>query len=389
MINTELQIGRQRLLVTPGPTNVSDEVRMAALTPDYSHRDPAFREALARITTKLPRLLGGGQTHACVLFAGGGTGAMEAIVSSIRGELLVLVNGRYSERIAEIADRFEIPTRRHYVPELEPPDLGSLARALEVAPAVTHLAVVHHETTTGALLPLRALGELAERYGVRLIVDGISSVGGHDFDLVRDRVDYLSLNSNKCLESLPGLGLVVARTDHLEGLAGAARSFYFDLYAQWKRLQRTEVPYTVPVQVAFALDVALKRLEEETYAGRVERYACTAVYARQQLSGAGFEVAALPPQIRGNVITTMKLPDGIDFRAFHDRLQLDDVTIYSNATTIDSGRFFIATMGAIGNRDVDFAVEALRRAAAEQGIDLAARGGTGDGYVQLIGQTPS
>lgn len=365
--------GRRRLLITPGPTNVSDEVRMAALTPDYSHRDPAFREALARIATRLPRLLGGGETHSCVLFAGGGTGAMEAIISSLRGELLVLVNGRYSERIAEIADRFEIPIRRHHVPERETLDLEGLEQALAAAPSVTHVAVVHHETTTGALLPLRAIGELAERHDVRLIVDGISSVGGHDFDLVRDRVDFLALNPNKCLESLPGLGLVVARTEHLEGLASAARSFYFDLFAQWKRLQLKEVPYTVPVQVAFALDVALRRLEEETYSGRVQRYADTAVYARRQLSAAGFGVMPLPPELSGNVITTVKLPAGIDFRVLHDRLQADDVTIYSNARAIDSGHFFFATMGAIDERDVDFAIECLCRAWAEQGIDLGAR----------------
>lgn len=352
----------RRLLITPGPTNVSHEVRSALLAPDMSHRDPAFRAVLARVTERLSRLLGGEETHSCVLFAGSGTGAMEAIISSLHGELMVLANGRYSERVALMAERFGVPTKRHSLPEREPPDLVGLERALEAIPSLTHLALVHHETTTGALLPLTALGEIAERHGLRLIVDGVSSVGGHDLHLVEDRVDYLSLNPNKCLESLPGVGLVLARNELLDELKGKARSFYFDLHAQWRRLQRREVPYTIPVQVTCALDVAVRRLGEEGYGPRVKRYARIAAYARRALSEAGFDLIELPESIRGNVITTMRLPMGVEFERLHDRLLEDGVTLYSDSATIASGRFFVATMGSITEADVDFAVERLKAA---------------------------
>lgn len=362
----------RRLLITPGPTNVSDEVRSALLTPDMSHRDPTFRAVLARVTERLSHLLGGEETHSCVLFAGSGTGAMEAIVSSLHGELMVLANGRYSERVALIAERFGVPTKRHPLPEREPPDLVGLERAIEATPSLTHLALVHHETTTGALLPLTAIGEIAERHGLRLIVDGVSSVGGHDLHLVSDRVDYLSLNSNKCLESLPGVALVLARNELLDKLEGKARSFYFDLHTQWKRLQRREVPYTVPVQVTCALDVAVRRFEEEGYGPRVERYARIAAHARRALDEAGFDRIELPEPIRGNVITTMRLPKNVEFERLHDRLLEDRVTIYSDSATIASGRFFVATMGSITEADVDRAVECLKAATWERSLESVA-----------------
>ncbi len=365
---------RRRLLFNPGPTNVSEAVRQALITADLSHRDPAFREVLMRVTGELAELLGGAGTHSAVLFAGSATGAMESVVAAIDAGLMVVVNGRYSERIAEIAERCGVETHRFPSPELAPPDLQALDAALAARPGLTHLAVVHHETTTGALLPLTAIGELADRHGLGLIVDGVSSVGGHDFDLRRDNVAFLTLNPNKCLEALPGVGIVVARDSELEALEGKSRSFYFDLHAQWRRLGLREVPYTMPVQVVFALDTALGLLRAEGCAQRVRRYARLRAYARDRLADLGHEPIELPEPIRGNVITTLRLPAGLDFQRLHDRLQDDGITIYSNSAALASGRFFVATMGAIAEPDVDRFVACLEVATREQGVVLAREG---------------
>jgi 2-aminoethylphosphonate-pyruvate transaminase len=368
MAESRIPSNSRRLLFSPGPTNVTAAVRRASVTPDLSHRDPAFRDALARVTTELPDLLGGSGTHSAVLFASSATGAMESVISAIDGGVLVVVNGRYSERIAEIAERCSVATHRLVSPPFAPPDLEAMDTMLTLLPGLTHVAVVHHETTTGALLPLTAIGKIVDRHGLRLVVDGVSSVGAHDLDLRRDRVAFLTLNSNKCLEGLPGVSAVVARDSELEALEGRSRSFYFDLHAQWRRLQSRETPFTMPVQVVFAFAMALQLLRSEGYAQRVRRYERMRAYARDRLAQAGFDPVELPESIRGNVITTLRLPASLDFHSLHDRLQDDGITIYSNAATISSGHFFVATMGAITEADVDTFVLRLDLAAREQGV---------------------
>ena len=356
------------LLFNPGPTNVSEDVREALKTRDICHREPEFTEVLPRVLRNLCGALGGADTHSAVMFVSSGTGCNEAICAAIHGKALVLNNGKYAERIFGIMERLGVDATQLSVPPLEPIDLGLLDEALGREPELTHLYVVHHETTTGVLAPLREIGRLAARHGVLLCVDAVSSLGGHEFDLVEDNIAFCSVSANKCLESFPGVSFVLARTGELEKLEGKSRSYYFDLHAHWKKEREGETPFTPAVQLVFAVDQAIRELVEEGVPARVQRYRNLAARMRTGLTNLGFELQLLPEGLQSNILTAVRLPKGMDYWRVHDKLKERGITIYSDAKTLAGGRFRVATMGALREEDVDWFLENFEEVLREEGV---------------------
>lgn len=356
-----------RLLFNPGPTNTSPEVRAALGMGDFSHRDPEVAEAMERIRRGILSVTGGDRTHACLMFACSGTGATEAILSSVRGKILVIVNGRYSQRLLDIAQRYGIPCRVLTVEPFTAVDPSDVAQALDMDPEISHVAVVHHETTTGMLVPLREIGQVVAERDKLLVVDAVSSVGGHEFDLVADNVAFCSLNPNKCIEGLPGIGIVLARESELARMEGHARTFYLDMHTQWQRAKVGQVPYTMPVQILFALDRAVVNWLEEGVNARIDRYARAARYVRKRLEQAGLTVVHLPEACEGNLITTVEVPARVDFPDVVEQMRDRGYTLYSNLDTVNAGRFFVATMGAIDERQIGEFVDVLSSVLATPG----------------------
>ena len=199
----------KNMLFNPGPTNVSENVRDAIKTKDICHREKEFFEVLLRVNKNIVKVLNGEGTHSAVLFVSSGTGCNEAICASIHGKVLVINNGKYSDRICDILERFKVPMNRLKLPPLEPIDLDMIEKTLQEDKDITHIYLVHHETTTGALAPLRKIGELANKYNKLLCVDSVSSLGGHEFDLKKDNIAFCAVSANKCLESFPGVSFVI------------------------------------------------------------------------------------------------------------------------------------------------------------------------------------
>lgn len=358
------------LLFNPGPTNVHPDVRNALLAPDMCHREAEFSKVLTTVTDNMVRVLNGEGRHGCIPFVASGTGANEAVLAAVHGRLLVLVAGRYSERIVSIAHRLQVPTERLDFPPLEGVDVEKVEERLARDPGITDLFVVHHETTTGVLVPLRELGELAARHRARLLVDGVSSIGGHPFDLVRDNVAFCTVNSNKCLESVPGLSFVIGRTDEIRRTKGRSRSFYFDLHQQWERCAfDRKPPFTAATQLFFAMEVALQRLIAETYDGRVCRYRALRERLVCALTALGLRLVPLPAGRQSNILTLLYLPQGVAYQALHDKMLERGITIYSDQGTIERGMFFLATMGALTAEDVDYFVDHFASALAELGYE--------------------
>lgn len=356
------------MLFNPGPTNVSERVRKAIQTRDICHREPEFFEVLLRLNENIVKVLNGEETHSSVLFISSGSGCNEAICASIHGKVLVINNGKYSDRICDILENYRIPIVRVKNPPLEPVDLEAVEKELKSDKEITHIYMVHHETTTGVLAPLRKIGELAKKYDKLLCVDSVSSLGGHEFDLVEDNVAFCCVSANKCLESFPGVSLVIARTDEIKKLEGKSRSFYFDIYAQWKKEQKGETPFTPAVQLIFALETAVQEFIEEGYAARVKRYQALAERMRTGLKELGFELILHPEGMQSNILTAIKLPEKMDYWRVHDKLKERGITIYSDSKVIASGRFRVATLGHITPKDIDWFLENLKEVMEEEGL---------------------
>lgn len=356
----------KKLLFNPGPTNVSEKVREAIKTEDICHREKEFTEVLLRINKNILKIFNGEDTHSAVLFVSSGTGCNEAICSSVHGKVLVINNGKYSDRICEILEKYKIPINRLKMNSLEPISLDLIEKTLKDDKEVTHIYLVHHETTTGALAPLRKIGELAKKYNKLFCVDGVSSIGGHEFNLKEDNIAFCSVSANKCLESFPGVSFVIGRTEEIKKLEGKSRSFYFDIYAQWKKEQKGETPFTPAVQLIFALDSALQEYLNEGYEKRIERYENLAGKMRKGLQSIGFELILFPKEMQSNILTTIKMQEGLDYWRIHDKLKDRGITIYSDENVINKGNFRVATLGSITESDVEWFLKNLEEVIQEE-----------------------
>jgi len=342
------------LLFNPGPTNVSERVRQRLVLQDMCHREPEVIQEIQELCRKLVTLLNGVGTHEAILFASSGTGCNEAVISSMDGKALVINNGKYSDRLCEILSRYTIPHTRLSFQKSLIIDLKRVEAVLAQEPDITHIVFVHHETTTGVLTPLRELGKLGKQYNKVVVVDAISSLGGHMIDLRKDNIDFCTVSANKCLQSFPGISFVIAKLDRLVALKGKSRSYYFDLYKQWTKGKSGGTLFTPPVQLIFAASEACSELLEEGYENRVKRYARLAEYLRIEICKLGFKLINVPKEVRSNIVTTVKIPNGIDYWVIHDKLKERGITIYSSHEVISQGIFRIATLGNITVDDIDY-----------------------------------
>ncbi|MGQ4516194.1 aminotransferase class V-fold PLP-dependent enzyme [Streptomyces sp. DW26H14] len=343
------------VLLNPGPVNVHDRVRAAVGSPDECHREPEAQELLTTVARKIADVAGGGPGHAAVLLTGSGTAALEAVVSSVLppdGRLLVLDNGHYGERLLRIATAHRIAVDRLEFGWANPIPLDAVERHLTEHPDVTHIAVVHHETSTGMLNPVRELGHLAARHGRSLIVDAISSLGSEELDVVADHVDWCVGTANKCLEGLPGISFVCAPGDRFEALESVpARTFYLDLYANYRAQVVGRTPqFTPALQILRALDTALDLTLEEGVAARKDRYAARARQLREGLERRGIELL-LPADQRANSITNAYLSNGMTYDELHDGLKEFGYVIYATQGK-SAGVFRLANMGQLTETDL-------------------------------------
>lgn len=335
------------ILLNPGPVNVSPRVTAALARGDLCHREPEAYELLARIRERLARAFAPRGGFTPVLVTGSGTAALEMAVTSVlspAGRLVVVANGVYGERIASMAAAARLP---HTVVEGEwtaPPDLAKVEAAVR-EPDVEAIAMVHHETTTGLLNPVAAVGAIARRYGRLVLVDSVSGLAGDALDL--ETVDLVAGTANKCIQGLPGMAFVLARTSVLERLAAhPPRSVYLSLATYAKNA----MPFTPAVQAAYALDEALAELLEEGVDARIARYARAAAQLRAGFADLGLSLV-LPPELRSNSITALRLPAGRSYAALHDGLKARGFVVYEGQGRLARELFRVANMGHLGRED--------------------------------------
>ena len=353
---------REWVLLTPGPANTTETVRRALVMPDVGHREPECFMMMRRCRERLLRLAGVGADWTAVLVTGSGTTAVEAALCAAipaGRSVLVVDNGVYGQRMMAMARAHGIPAEVLSGDIMTPVDPGDVDRALLAHPEVSHVALVHHETTTGLLNPLPAVARVAGARGRQVVVDAVSSLFGERLDLAQPGLELVVASANKCLQGIPGVAFVLGRRAAFEALRDRApRSVALDLSRHFQSQEADNTPFTPPVQVLHAMEQALIELEAEGVGRRIARYAENARVLREGLAALGFE-ALVPEAARSNILSTFRLPPGITYERLHDAMKARGYVIYAGQGNLGSYAFRVGNIGTLTAADMKAVVNAF------------------------------
>ncbi|KVG19938.1 2-aminoethylphosphonate aminotransferase [Burkholderia ubonensis] len=342
------------LLLNPGPVTLTERVRRSLLQPDLCHRESEFFDLQDEARARLVAAYGLDPAEwAAVLMTGSGTAAVESMIAALvpqRGKLLVIENGVYGERIAQIATQYAIAHDVLKHEWMQAPDLAQITARLD-AGGFSHVAVIHHETTTGRLNDLGAIADVCRARGVRLLVDGVSSFGAEAIDFAGGDIDAVAATANKCLHGVPGAAFVIVRRSALA--QAASRTYYLDLGRLAKLQDQRNTPFTPSVHAYYALVEALREFDEAGgWRARHARYKALADQAQAGLAARGMPLV-LPEGASSVVLRAYRLPQGVTYEQLHDGLKARGFVIYAGQGGLSKELFRISTMGAIEAADVE------------------------------------
>jgi len=360
-------------LLTPGPLTTSLSVKQAMLH-DYGSRDATFIDTNARILERLVDIVNGRDTHVSVPLQGSGTFVVEAMIGNFvpaDGKLLILINGAYGQRIAKICDYYKREYLVQETPEDVPVNIVELDATLDNDTSITHVVVVHCETTSGILNPLREVAEVVARHRRSLLIDSMSAFGALPLDAREIEFDAVVASSNKCLEGAPGMGFCIARESALEKTEGNSPSLVLDLYDQWRAMQKNrQWRVTPPTHVLLAFDQALTEYEAEGgVAGRGGRYRANCDLLVSGMREMGFKTL-LPDTLQAPIIITFHMPTNpeFDFDAFYDGLKNQGYVIYPGKLTV-ADSFRMGCIGRLDQQHMQAALEAVKTMRKQFGIE--------------------
>ncbi|MBR8050115.1 2-aminoethylphosphonate aminotransferase [Burkholderia vietnamiensis] len=346
------------LLLNPGPVTLSERVRRSLLQPDLCHRESEFFDLQDEARARLVAAYELDPTEwAAVLMTGSGTAAVESMIAALvpqDGKLLVIENGVYGERITQIATQYGIAHDVLKHEWMQAPDVAEVAARLD-AGGYSHVAVIHHETTTGRLNDLGAIADVCRARGVRMLVDGVSSFGAEAIDFGGGVIDAVAATANKCLHGVPGAAFVIVRRSALT--KAASRTYYLDLGRLAKLQDQRNTPFTPSVHAYYALVEALREFDEAGgWRARHARYKALADQVQAGLAARGMPLV-LPDGESSVVLRAYRLPQGVVYEALHDGLKARGFVIYAGQGGLSKELFRISTMGAIEAADVERLLE--------------------------------
>lgn len=365
---------RHYVLFNPGPVLTSPRVKSALVHHDVCHRDSDYSLILRRLQRKLRQVCGGGPEHDIVLISGSGTASMEAALSSCvppDGKLLVVSNGAFGERFAEIAEVHNIHTvhLRYDWGELIVPE--EVERCLAAEPEIVATIMCHNETSVGLLNPVHEVGKICRKQDRMFFVDAVSSLAGEELDVRRDKIDVLISSANKCLHAISGVSFVCLNKRVWSVIEKIPpRVYYLDL-RRYHHLSEeiAQTPFTPAVSNFFALDAALDELLKEGVSKRITHYRKINRRMRVALQSMGLELFTNSGH-ESHTITTLKVPAYITFDLLYEELKSRGYIIYACKQPL-AGRYFqIANMGDLSDEMIqgflDTLAHVLQQAARRQ-----------------------
>ncbi len=356
---------KRYLLFCPGPVNTTTHVKSAMLESDLCHREPEFAELLQTIRAKLIHALGVGGRYTPAFFSGSGTAALEAatLVCLEPGKkLLVINNGVYGSRLAQLARLHQLPMVELRYPLTDPPDLLRIDAALKRDKQIGTVALVHHETSTGLLNPAEAVGALTKKHHRRFLVDAISSLGAERLDFFKSNVGLCVGSAGKCLHSVPGLSFVLCSQEESARIVKLKpRSLYLDLATALTSQETGDPPFTPAVPLILAFNAALDELAKEGLRMRMARYRQRAAFLREGFKKLGLKFL-IEEKLLSNVLTALWVPKGASYQQLHDRLKKAGFVIYAGQSELKGKIFRVAHMGSLNQSDLKGFLKALKEA---------------------------
>ena len=359
-------------LLTPGPLTTSRSVK-ATMLADWGSRDIEFRRVVAEIRQGLLDLAGCDGSYECVIMQGSGTFAIEAALGSFcpraDAKTLVIANGAYGDRAAAILARLGRPVAKIDKGDSAAPSAEEVAAALDADATISHVWVIHCETTSGIVNPIAEIAHAAKARGKLVMVDAMSSFGALPLDM-KDGYDVMVSSSNKCIEGVPGFSYVLVKRDMLVASKGMSHSVVLDLYEQWKGLEANgQFRFTPPTHALVAFHQAMKEhAEEGGVPARGGRYRRNADILIRGMRAMGF-ATLLSDNEAGPVIQTFLTPrdPNFDFEQFYEELRRRGFAIYPGKLT-KRPSFRIGTIGKVDEKVMTGVLKAIAEVLAEMRV---------------------
>ena len=357
-------------LLTPGPLTTTDTVKQEMMVDhctwdnDYKQITQWIRDELLKIAHVSP------EEYTAVLMQGSGTfGVESAITSSVGrdGKVLILSNGAYGERQEDICRHAGLKYAIQHFHYSEVPDAGVVAKLLDEDPAITHVSMVHSETTSGILNDIESVAKVVKPRGKVFIVDAMSSFGGVEIPVADLGIDFIISSANKCIQGVPGFSFIICRLDELKKCEGKAVSLSLDLYDQWKGMYDGKWRFTSPTHVVLAFAKAIEEMKAEGgIPARNKRYSENERFLVSEMAKLGYKTY-IDAAHQGPIITTFFYPENCryTFKEMYEYIKARGYAIYPGKVT-EAETFRIGTIGEIYREDIEKLISIYKDFLAER-----------------------
>jgi alanine-glyoxylate transaminase / serine-glyoxylate transaminase / serine-pyruvate transaminase len=364
----------RRLLLGPGPSPVDDRVLAAMAAPLLGHLDPLFLQCMDDVQSLLRYVFETENRVTIPISATGSAGMEAALINVIEpgDDVVVCINGVFGERMRDIVGRAGGKAIVVEAPWGEPLDANKIEAALKSSSSPRAVALVHAETSTGVLQNLSGLSEMAHQHGALLIVDAVTSLGGHPVGIDRNGIDICYSGTQKCLGAPPGLSPITLNEralDRIRSRRSKVQSWYLDITMVEKYWgdDRT-YHHTAPISMNYALREALRLIYEEGLEARWRRHELNhrALVAGIEAMGLRMHVV---PENRLWSLNAVSVPEGVDDARVRARLLDEDIEIGGGLGPLKGKIWRIGLMGSGSTREnVLLVLDALQRALKAEGF---------------------
>lgn len=350
---------KRNVLLNPGPATTTDTVKYAQVVPDICPREREFGLIMKEMGEDLVKIVHGDtKKYTAVLFTGSGTINIDACVNSLVPEgkkLLVLNNGAYSSRAAEVAEYYHMDHINLKLPITEPIDVAKAEEAIKSDDDIAVVYCCHHETGTGVLNDIRSIGAAAHKYGKTMVVDTTSTYAMIPIDMDKDNLDFVMASAQKGLMSMTGLSYVIGNTELIEASKDyPTRSYYTNLFMQYNFIKnKGEMHFTPPVQTIYATRQAIKEYWKTGEQAKWKRHQAVWEAIYKGLDRLGFKTI-IPRKLQFKLVVSVLYPDdeNFDFTTIHDYVYERGFTIYPGKVS-DIATFRLCALGTIVPEDIE------------------------------------